>query len=147
RSDLSDASGTELSSSLYGRQPGATGPRWQGRHSHQRRYSSMNRRREPDGSHARLPRRVVTPARPRRKVIGPVIALLTAFGLFLGTSAAQGMLQREVRMGVILPAEQADGDALHAAVARVAARGAEMADDEFAFNAEMLGIDFAVVTA
>src|SRR5690606_16648493 len=107
----------------------------------------MNRRREPDGSHARLLRRVVTRVGSRRKVIGPVIALLTAFGLFLGTAAAQGMLEGEVRIGVILPTEQADGDALRAAMARAAAQGAEMANDEFAFNAEMLGIDFAVVTA
>jgi ABC-type branched-subunit amino acid transport system substrate-binding protein len=57
-----------------------------------------------------------------------------------------------MRIGVILPPAQAStgspaADELAAAVARAATQGATMATDEFTFNAEMLGIDFALVTA
>src|SRR5690606_23639156 len=45
---------------------------------------------------------------------------------------------------VVLPPET--GDPLSDAVATSAASGAVMADEEFAFNAEMLGIDFAVLS-
>jgi len=73
-------------------------------------------------------------------------ALLVAVPAF-----AQGFLEGEVRIGVILPPVPAGssataGDELAAAVTRAAAQGAAMAADEFTFNAEMLGIDFALVT-
>lgn len=64
---------------------------------------------------------------------------------------AQGFLEGEVRIGVILPPAAGStgtpvADELAGAVARAAAQGADMAGEEFAFNAEMLGIDFQLVT-
>lgn len=77
-----------------------------------------------------------------------LIAWLALFALsFTLSAAAQAMLEGEVRIGVILPAVQGGEDELAAAVARAASQGAAMANDEFGFNAEMLGIDFAVATA
>lgn len=54
---------------------------------------------------------------------------------------AQGNLPEAFAIGVILPTG-ADASPLNAAVATAAAQGAEMAGDEFAFNAEMLGYTF-----
>lgn len=104
----------------------------------------MKRRNDPDGSHARVTRRATRAPGWWRTTLG----LLLVLGAALSAGAfAQGMLEGEVRIGVILPAGQGGDDPLADAMARAAAQGAEMADDEFAFNAEMLGIDFAVVTA
>src|SRR5690606_7126790 len=62
-------------------------------------------------------------------------------------AAAQGLLEGPVRIGVILPPGTQDPDALEAAVARAATQGAQMAGDEFQFNAQLLDIDFALVSA
>lgn len=59
---------------------------------------------------------------------------------------AQGLPEGELRVGVILPSAEASDNDLGAAVARAASQGAEMAADEFEFNADMLGIDFGVLT-
>ena len=82
------------------------------------------------------------------------VALLVwlALSLSLATVSAQGFLEGEVRIGVILPPTQAStgsavSDELAGAVARAASQGAALAGDEFTYNAEMLGIDFALVTA
>lgn len=76
-------------------------------------------------------------------------AVLLATTLLVGgpgwTAAAQGMLEGEVRVGIVLPPTTSE-DSLAAAVARAAFDGATMANEEFSFNAEMLGIDFAVLT-
>ncbi|HET8985964.1 MAG TPA: ABC transporter substrate-binding protein [Trueperaceae bacterium] len=83
------------------------------------------------------------------KSVKPIAFLV--FALFLTAVSAQGFLEGEVRIGVILPPAQTStsspaGDELAVAVARAAAQGAAMAADEFTFNAEMLGIDFALET-
>lgn len=62
-------------------------------------------------------------------------------------AAAQGLLEGPVRIGVILPPGTQDPDALEAAVARAATQGAQMAGDEFQFNAQLLDIDFALASA
>ncbi len=72
-----------------------------------------------------------------------LFALLT----FAPRAAAQGLLEGSVRIGVILPPDIEDPDALEAAVARAATQGAQMAGDEFQFNAQLLDIDFALATA
>lgn len=86
--------------------------------------------------------------RSRRRRLGSRV-ILVAIALLVGdpgsTAAAQGMLAGEVRVGIVLPPTTTE-DALEGAVARAAANGATMADEEFSFNAEMLGIDFAVLT-
>ncbi len=61
-----------------------------------------------------------------------------------GVAGAQSIPAGPLSIGVILP--PATGEPLGDAVARSAADGATMADEEFAFNAEMLGIDFSVLT-
>lgn len=79
------------------------------------------------------------------------LLVILAGALSLTAVSAQGFLEGEVRIGVILPPAQAStasavGDELAGAVARAAAQGAAMAAAEFTYNAEMLGIDFALVT-
>ena len=104
----------------------------------------MKRRNDPDESHVRVTRLTAPHAGWLRTTLG---LLLTVVASLTAVATAQGMLEGEVRIGVILPTGQGGDDPLADAMARAAAQGAEMADDEFAFNAEMLGIDFAVVTA
>ena len=86
----------------------------------------------------------------RRRSQAPALPVFLALALLLTPVSAQGFLEGEVRIGVILPPVQAStgsdvGDELAGAVAKAAAQGAAMAADEFTFNAEMLGIDFALV--
>lgn len=88
--------------------------------------------------------------RRRSKTLALVVFLAGALSSTM--ASAQGFLEGEVRIGVILPPAQAStgsavGDELAGAVARAAAQGAAMAAAEFSFNADMLGIDFALVTA
>ncbi len=60
---------------------------------------------------------------------------------------AQGLPEGAIRIGVILPDVPDPAAApLSAAVARAASQGAVIADEEFGFNSELLGIDFALVT-
>lgn len=81
----------------------------------------------------------------RPKVFAMAFCLVIACAIT--GAAGQGFLEGEVRIGVVLPATQpSTGSELAAAVARAAAQGAAMAADEFAFNAELLGIDFALVS-
>lgn len=85
--------------------------------------------------------------RSRTSLLLAWAVLIAGLGAWLGgTAGAQAMLEGEARIGVILPGGQGGEDPLEAAVARAAAQGAAMAADEFVFNAEMLGIDFAVPT-
>lgn len=76
----------------------------------------------------------------KRWALGAGIACVV--GLGLGNAAAQGALPEAFAVGLILPSGGAG--ALDAAVARSAAQGAELAADEFGFNAAMLGHDFTV---
>ncbi len=82
-----------------------------------------------------------------------VLALLLLSLAWPARAVAQGLPEGELRVGVVLPAAGgagadpgAAGGELAAAVARAASLGAQMAADEFSFNAEMLGIDFQVLT-
>lgn len=60
---------------------------------------------------------------------------------------AQALPQGPVRIGTILPSvPDTPTSALMAAVARAAGQGAVIADEEFGFNSELLGIDFALLT-
>lgn len=73
------------------------------------------------------------------------VALLAALTLGTALPAAAQMVDGAVHIGIIRPA--IDGaDALTAPVARGAAQGAAMAQDEFGFNASMFEMDFDVVT-
>jgi ABC transporter substrate binding protein (PQQ-dependent alcohol dehydrogenase system) len=90
----------------------------------------------------------MTRRRFRRRRQGVRAVLLTGMVLLGGTLTpvgAQGMLEGTVRVGIVLPPVTGE-DPLADAVALAASNGATMADEEFAFNAEMLGIDFAVVS-
>lgn len=77
----------------------------------------------------------------------------TAAGGFLMSAAlafpaaAQGMLTEPLRIGVILPVAPADAPGWEQAVARSAEQGAVIAEEEFVFNAEMLGMQMAVLRA
>jgi ABC transporter substrate binding protein (PQQ-dependent alcohol dehydrogenase system) len=89
----------------------------------------------------------VTDTRPqpctvRVRALAPLLAALCLF--VPAASLAQGIPTEPLVVGVVVPV--ATGDPLADAVAKSAADGAVMADDEFAFNAEMLGIDFSVIT-
>jgi len=85
-----------------------------------------------------------------RKHLRPVTARPLAFLwaalclLLAGVAQAQGVPTGPLRVGVVVPLKV--GEPLADAVAASAASGAAMAHDEFAFNAEMLGIEFAVLT-
>lgn len=74
-------------------------------------------------------------------VVG-LCAFLALVLLPLGT--AQGLPTQPLRVGVVLT--PTTGDPIADAVATSAASGAVMADEEFAFNAEMLDVDFGVLT-
>lgn len=67
--------------------------------------------------------------------------MVTAALLSINQARAQSGLPEAFAVGVILP-NATDANRLDAAVATAAAQGAEMAGDEFAFNAEMLGYAF-----
>ncbi len=75
----------------------------------------------------------------RRLLAFTVLALLGS----LGVAGAQAGLEAGFHVGIILPGPGAEGDAISAAVARAAAQGAAMANDEFGFNAEMLDYEFS----
>src|SRR5690606_31621499 len=82
---------------------------------------------------------------PRPVTARSLAYLLAALCLLVsGVVGAQGIPTGPLSVGVVLPPET--GDPLEDAVARSAAAGAVMADEEFAFNAEMLGIEFSVLT-
>src|SRR5690606_14541585 len=78
-----------------------------------------------------------------RRVIGPVLALTLA--AFPALVAAQDALEGTIRVGVILP-EIDEDDPLATAVIDAATQGFVMAEEEFAFNAELFDIGFEVVT-
>lgn len=81
----------------------------------------------------------------RSSTLRTVACLLACVALSLtATGVAQDLPSEPLRVGVVLPPET--GDPLADAMATSAASGAVMADEEFVFNAEMLGIDFAVLT-
>lgn len=76
------------------------------------------------------------------RLIIPLALSLAAAGAALGQEApAEGLV-----LGVILPATPEAGDPLSAALVSSAERGVVMAEEEFAFNAEMLGLSFSVLT-
>lgn len=77
-----------------------------------------------------------------RVVTSAVAALL----LLVGTVRAQEGLEAGFGVGIILPGPGVESDGIGGALARAAAQGAEMANDEFGFNAEMLGYAFAADT-
>ncbi len=83
-------------------------------------------------------------SQPRLRAVAALWRVAVACLMVAGVAAAQGMPTGPLTVGVVLPAET--GDLLADAVARSAADGATMADEEFAFNAEMLGIEFSVAT-
>ena len=63
------------------------------------------------------------------------------------SAQAQQVPEVAVRIGVILPVAPATpAGALSAAVARAAAQGTVLADEEFRFNADLIGLDFAIRT-
>ncbi|MCC6736145.1 MAG: ABC transporter substrate-binding protein [Bauldia sp.] len=62
-------------------------------------------------------------------------------------AAAQAIIAEPMRIGVILPAVDPAAPAWDQAVARGAAQGALIAEDEFVFNAEMLGMQMSLVRA
>jgi ABC transporter substrate binding protein (PQQ-dependent alcohol dehydrogenase system) len=70
-----------------------------------------------------------------------------AFVAVFGTATGQAGLETGFHVGIILPGPGAEADAIGAAVARAAAQGAEMANDEFGFNAEMLEYEFSAEAA
>ncbi|WMT91724.1 ABC transporter substrate-binding protein [Pelagibacterium sp. H642] len=74
-------------------------------------------------------------------------ALILGLVLMAAPHAAPAQqLEGPVHIGVIRPPIE-DADPLMAPVARSAEQGAIMAEEEFAFNADMFGFDFAVVQA
>jgi len=73
-------------------------------------------------------------------------ALLIGPAQFAGVAHAQGDLPSEFSIGIVIPGEDA-AEPLAAAVARAARQGAEMAADEFGFNAEMLDYTFTAPVA
>jgi len=74
------------------------------------------------------------------------VAVTVALGCTIIPAEAQDALEGTVRVGVILPEPPGD-DPLQAAVIEAAEHGIVMAQEEFAFNAEMFGITFEVVTS
>ena len=84
-------------------------------------------------------------------MLGRLLGLVAVMALVVWTatpSHAQEALDRPLRVGVIVPAVgTGPGAALAAAVARAANEGAIITDEELRFNAELIDIDFAVVTA
>jgi len=78
-----------------------------------------------------------------RRAVGPVLAAILAASPAL--VAAQDALEGTIRVGVVLP-DIADDDPLAAAVIDAANQGFVMAEEEFAFNAELFELGFEVVT-
>ena len=75
------------------------------------------------------------------------VVILSVLLCVTAPARAQGMPEGAVRIGVILPyVPDTPTAALSAAVARAARQGAVIADEEFKFNSELLGIDFSVLT-
>ncbi len=72
---------------------------------------------------------------------------VAALALLVGTVSAQEGLEAGFRVGIVLPGPGEEGAAISGALARGAAQGAAMANDEFGFNAEMLGYVFSAETA
>ena len=70
---------------------------------------------------------------------------LTAFAVS-APAAAQEVLEGTIRVGVVLPQTSQD-DPLAAAVIDAATQGLVMAEEEFAFNAELFGVGFELITA
>lgn len=91
-------------------------------------------------------------AGPASDIAVPTCNLMAKFAaLMLGLMVAAGsytasaqQLEGPVHIGIIRPPVD-DVDTLMAPVARAAEQGAIMAEEEFAFNADMFGFDFAVV--
>lgn len=81
---------------------------------------------EPDGSVLRRASRVA------------ILVLLAC------TAAVNAQIPTSMTVGAILP--EATADSLAASVSRAAEQGLVMADEEFVFNAEMLGIEFVILT-
>jgi ABC transporter substrate binding protein (PQQ-dependent alcohol dehydrogenase system) len=82
----------------------------------------------------------------------PVRAALAGAGFalafaFASPAAAQGIIAEPMRIGVVLPSIDPAAPAWEQAVARGAAQGALIAEDEFVFNAEMLGMQMSLVRA
>jgi ABC-type branched-subunit amino acid transport system substrate-binding protein len=75
-------------------------------------------------------------------VAGVVMSM--AFAL---PASAQMIIAEPMRIGVILPPVDPAAPAWEQAVARGAAQGALIAEDEFVFNAEMLGMQMSLVRA
>jgi len=85
------------------------------------------------------------PSAPRRALnrVSQFGAVLT---LTLALALASAAAANPIVIGIVLPSEAAtEGDPLAAAVALAAEQGALMAEAEHAFNAELFGLDFAVV--
>ncbi len=81
----------------------------------------------------------------RRLSLPGIVGLCAYLALtLLPLGVAQGLPTGPLRVGVVLP--PTTGDPIADAVATSAASGSVMAGEEFAFNAEMLDVDFGVIT-
>lgn len=75
------------------------------------------------------------------------VVALSALLCVTAPARAQPAPESVVRIGTILPhVQDTQATALSSAVARAARQGAVLADEEFGFNSELLGIDFSVLT-
>lgn len=75
------------------------------------------------------------------------VVILSALLFVTAPARAQQTPLGAVRIGVVLPhVPDTAAAVLRAAVARAARQGAVLADEEFGFNSELLGIDFSVLT-
>lgn len=81
------------------------------------------------------------------RLAGAGVLVAAAMAAASGPVAAQGMLSEPLRIGVVLPVAPADAPVWDLAVARGAEQGAVIAEEEFVFNAEMLGMQMAVLRA
>lgn len=78
-----------------------------------------------------------------QRIPGALVPGVLALLLVLGIGASGRAQSERIVMGLVLP-ESGFGSALAQAVARSAEEGATMVGEEFAFNAEMFGLDFEV---
>ncbi|MDA0700209.1 MAG: ABC transporter substrate-binding protein, partial [bacterium] len=78
-----------------------------------------------------------------QRIPGALLLGVLALLLVLGIGASGRAQSERIVMGLVLP-ESGFGSALAQAVARSAEEGATMVGEEFAFNAEMFGLDFEV---
>lgn len=80
-----------------------------------------------------------------RQRLGAVAAAVMLAAIGSTPALAQDMFDRPVRIGAILPAPEPDDNVVEAAYVRQAQQGIVVAEEEFVFNADMLGIEMAVL--